>query len=279
MRVRASLFWGATVVALAAVVAFLALPVVAIFLRVPPGPLYTSDVALDALQVTATTSLAANLLFLAFGTPTAYLLAMGRFRGRAALLTLCELPLVLPPAVAGIGLLVAFGRAGVLGGELAVLGISLPFTQAAVVLAVVFVAGPFYVRGAVAAFESVDRTCLDAARTLGAPPGRVFARVAVPMAAGGLTSAWALAFARGVGEFGATIIFAGSLQGVTQTLPLAVYGELQRDLDTALAIGGLLVMFAACLLVAVKLIPTWPFTSSSPWRSPGAGSPSPPTSR
>src|SRR5262249_40992161 len=158
--------------------------------------------------------------------PAAYLIASHRsFPGRKAVLTLVELPLVLPPAVAGIGLLAAFGRFGLLGSSLRFFGIELPFTQTAVVLAIVFVASPFYVRGAIAAFESVDRTLLDASRTLGASQARTFRRIALPLAAGGLGAGAALAFARGIGEFGATIMFAGSLQGLTQTLPLAIYAE------------------------------------------------------
>src|SRR5207237_5187027 len=155
--------------------------------------------------------------------PAAYLLASRRFPGRAAVVTLVELPLVLPPAVAGIALLAAFGRVGLLGGTLHAVGLSIPFTKTAVVLAVAFVESPFYLRGAIAAFEAVDRTLLDAARTLGAGPARVFSRVALPLALGGLGASSAVALARGLGEFGATIIFAGSLQGVTQTLPLAIY--------------------------------------------------------
>ena len=242
--------------ATAVALTFLTLPLVAIFVRVPPGEIYGSQVAQDALLVTLKTGLVANAVTLLVGTPSAYLLATRRFRGRAAILTLLELPLVLPPAVAGIGLLVTFGRVGILGDQLTALGISVPFTQLAVVLAVIFVAGPFYLRGAVSAFESVDRTLLDAARTLGARPGRVFSKVALPLAAGGLGASWALSFARGVGEFGATIIVAGSFQGRTQTLPLAIYSELE-DLDVALAIGGELVIFSFALLLAAKLIPGW----------------------
>jgi molybdate transport system permease protein len=235
-------------VALAAGVAFLALPVVAIFARVPPGTLVRElgdPVARDALVVSLKTNAIAQALVLLVGTPAAYALATRRFRGRSVVLTLVELPLVLPPAVAGVGLLAAFGRAGLLH-------TSLPFTQAAVVVAVAFVASPFYVRTAVAAFEAVDPTIVDAARTLGARPGRVFARVALPLAAGGLGAGFALAFARGLGEFGATIMFAGSLQHVTQTLPLAVYAEFERNFDVALAIGALLVAFSFALLLAVK---------------------------
>jgi molybdate transport system permease protein len=260
------LFGAAAALALAVCLTFFVLPLVAIFLRVPPGDVYTSEVAVDALVVTARTSLIANLVFLLVGTPAAYLLATRRFPGRALVVTLIELPLVLPPAVAGIGLLVAFGRSGLLGGELEALGVSIPFTEAAVVLAVIFVASPFYIRQAIAAFEAVDRTLIDAARTLGARPWRAFWRIALPLASGGLAAGWALAFARGVGEFGATIIFAGSFQGLTQTLPLAIYSQLEQDLDVALAIGGLLILFSGVLLLAVKVVPSWtrlPFTSTS----------------
>lgn len=246
--------------------AFLVLPVAAIFLRVPPGDLIGAlgqDVTRDALLVSLETSAIAHAAVLLIGTPAAYLLARRRFRGRGVVLSLIELPLVLPPAVAGIALFAAFGRAGVLGGELDALGVQIPFTKAAVVLAVAFVESPFYVRGAIAAFEAVDASLLDAARTLGAAPGRVFARVALPLAAGGLAAASALALARGLGEFGATIIFAGSLQGVTQTLPLAIYAEFEQDFDTALAISALFIILGALLLVALKLYPWFRFVSIS----------------
>lgn len=247
--------------------AFLALPLLAILLRVTPGELVaqlTSPVALDAMRVTLVTNVIASAAILAVGTPAAYLLATRSFRGRRPLITLLELPLVLPPAVAGIGLLAVFGRTGTLGAKLSALGIEVAFTQVAVVLAIVFVAGPFYLRQAIAAFEAVDPRLVDAARTLGDPPGRAFRRVALPLAAGGLSAGWALAFARGIGEFGATIIFAGSLQGETQTLPLAIYAQLSEDFDTALAIGALLIMVSALILLTVKMLPTWNPTSSPP---------------
>jgi molybdate transport system permease protein len=254
-------------VAVAVTMAFLTLPLLAIILRVSPGEMVaqlTSPSALDAMRVTLVTNVAASIIILAVGTPAAYLLATRAFRGRGLIITLMELPLVLPPAVAGIGLLAAFGRTGTLGAELNALGIQVAFTQVAVVLAVTFVAGPFYLRQAIAAFESVDRTLIDAARTLGDSPGRAFRRIALPLAAGGLSAGWALAFARGIGEFGATIIFAGSLQGETQTLPLAIYAQLSEDFDTALAIGGLLIIVSALILLTVKMIPTWNRTTSPP---------------
>jgi molybdate transport system permease protein len=251
-----------TVVALA----FLLLPIVAIFVRVPPSDLIGAlgkDVTRDALLVSLKTSAIAHVAVVFFGTPAAYVLARRRFRGRAALLTLIELPLVLPPAVAGIALLAAFGRAGLLGGELEAFGVQIPFTQAAVVLAVAYVESPFYFRGAIAAFEAVDTSLLDAARTLGAAPGKVFFRVALPLAAGGLGASSALALARGLGEFGATIIFAGSLQRVTQTLPLAIYGQFEQDFDTALAISALFIVIGALLLAALKFYPWFRFLSIS----------------
>src|SRR5207248_3434649 len=198
-----------------------------------------------------------------FGAPAAYVLARRRFLGRAAVLTLVELPLVLPPAVAGVALIAAFGRYQLLGGTLHALGITIGFTQAAVVLAVAFVESPFYVRGVVAAFEAVDDDLLAAARTLGAGPARVFWRVALPLAAGGLVASSAVALARGLGEFGATIIFAGSLQGVTQTLPLAIYAEFETSFDVALAIGALFILVGAGSPVSLKLVGCLRFASIS----------------
>lgn len=251
-----TLFAAVLAVATAIAIAFLLLPIAAIFLRVPPGDLFGAlgnAVTRDALLVSIKTSAIAHVAVLLIGTPAAYFLARRRFRGRGVVLTLIELPLVLPPAVAGIALLAAFGRAGLLGSELDAVGVQIPFTQAAVVLAVAFVESPFYFRGAIAAFEAVDGTLVDAARTLGASPARVFWRVALPLAAGGLGAASALALARGLGEFGATIIFAGSLQGVTQTLPLAIYSQFEQDFDTALAISALFIIVGALLLVTLKL--------------------------
>jgi molybdate transport system permease protein len=262
---------GLAALATAVAGAFLLLPLVALFLRVPPGDLVHAAgtrVFRDALVVSVKTSLIAHAAVLVVGTPAAYVLARRRFPGRALALTLVELPLVLPPAVAGVALLAAFGRYQLLGGTLHALGITIGFTQAAVVLAVAFVESPFYVRGAVAAFEAVDDDLLAAARTLGAGPARVFWRVAVPLAAGGLAASSALALARGLGEFGATIIFAGSLQGVTQTLPLAIYAQFEASFDVALAIGTLFVLVGALLLLVLKLAPAWSrFASISPFRA------------
>jgi molybdate transport system permease protein len=250
------------VLALAAglALAFLMVPMLALFLRVSPAVLLTqltSEVAVDALWVSVKTGLVAHVLVLAVGTPAAYLLGTRDFRGRNLVVSAFEVPLVLPPAVAGIALLTAFGRRGLLGDTFEAAGVSIPFTQAAVVLAVAFVATPFYVRLGIAAFAAVDRSLLDASRTLGASPLKTFVRVALPLAAGGLGAGSALAWARGVGEFGATIMFAGSFQGETQTLPLAIYAELDRDRDTAIAIGALLVLVSIAVLVAAKALTSW----------------------
>lgn len=262
------LFPIALVVAATLALAFLVVPLVALFSRVAPGTLVTqlgTSVFLDALVVSLETSLIAHALVLLVGTPTAYLLATRRFRGRALIVGALELPLVLPPAVAGIALFAAFGRTGLLGGALDALGVRIPLTRTAVVLAVTFVSSPFYVRGAIAAFEGVDRQLLDAARTLGAGPARVFRRVALPLASAGLGAASSLAWARGLGEFGATLMFAGSVQGITQTLPLAIYAQLNVDYPVALAIGALLVLVSLLVLALVRLLPRWNrFTSISP---------------
>jgi molybdate transport system permease protein len=240
--------------------AFLALPIVALFAEIPLGDvpgLLGDHVVLDALRVTARANLVANLLIVMLGTPTAYVLATRRFRGRALVVTLVELPLVMPPAVAGIGMLAAFGAGGLLGPDLAHAGIVLPFSEWAVVLAVAFVASPFYIRQAITAFEGIDRTFVDAARTLGAGPVRTFWRVSMPLATAGLVAGWVLAFARGIGEFGATIVFAGNVSGHTQTLTLAVYEALDSNFDVALAIGILLVVLSAGVLLSYKMIVSW----------------------
>ncbi len=236
------------------------------FLRVPPGELVSalgSDAAQDAIRVTVETNAVAMALILVFGTPTAYWISTRRGGIRDLLVTLVELPLVLPPAVAGVGLLVGFGQAGILGETFDVLGIDIAFTKIAVILAVTFVASPFYLRTAIAAFEAVDTTLPAAARTLGAGRARVFFRVMLPLAGGGLGAGAALAFARGIGEFGATIMFAGSLQGVTQTLSLAIYEQFDLDFTVALAISALLIFISALVLLAVKVLTRWHSGSGS----------------
>jgi molybdate transport system permease protein len=262
--------WTGLYVAIALVtLAFLAFPVAAIFAHTSPAKLLdqlSNPVVRDAFEVSLKTSALAQALILLFGTPTAYLLATSRFPGHSLAVTLVELPLVLPPAVAGVGLLVAFGHVGLLGSSLDVLGISLPFTQSAVTIAVAFVASPLYIRQAIAAFEAVDPNLAAASRTLGASAVRTFFRVLLPIARGGLVAGLALSFARGLGEFGATIMFAGSLQHVTQTLPLAIYAEFDRNFDATLAMSGVLVLISIVLLLGLRIGLTWQASSSK--RSP-----------
>jgi len=255
---------AATIVT-AVVMAFLMLPIVALITYQPVHLLIDSlgaKVDTDAIIVSLKTNAIAFVVMIGFGTPFAYVLARSRFFGRSVVITLVELPLVMPPAVAGLGLLVAFGRLGLLGHTLSALGIDLAFTQAAVVIAIVFVASPYYLRGAIAAFEAVDPTLVDVARTLGAGPALRMLHVAIPLAGGGLGAAAAVAFARGIGEFGATILFAGSFQGSTQTLPLAVYSLFDVNLDQAVAIGVLMVVLSAAILLTAKLLMR-PWTSST----------------
>jgi molybdate transport system permease protein len=252
----------------AVALAFLVLPIAALLTHLPPGRMldeFGNPVVRDAVLVSVETSAIAQAAVLVLGTPLAYLLATRRFRGRSLVVTAVELPIVLPPAVAGIGLLVAFGRLGLLGGAFSALGIDVAFNKAAVVLAVAFVAGPIYIRTAMAAFAAIDTRLVMASRTLGAGPVRTFFRIVVPLAASGLSAGAALALARGLGEFGATIMFAGSLRGVTQTLPLAIYAEFDVNLDVAIAIGALFVIATAAILMSLKITTRW---RSSPPTSP-----------
>jgi molybdate transport system permease protein len=247
--------WFAAPLALALV--FLVLPVLAIFLDSAPGELLDAldePGALDALALSLRTSLTALAIIVVVGTPAAYLLATRRFRGRALVITLIELPLVLPPAVAGIALLAAVGPSGILGGAIEDAGVRLTFETAGVVVALTFVASPYYLRQAQAAFGALDPSWLEASRTLGASPTRTFARVAVPTAAPGLLTGGALAFGRALGEFGATLMFAGSLAGVTQTAPLAIYERFATDFDAALALSAVLVAVSAAILLSVKFV-------------------------
>jgi molybdate transport system permease protein len=264
--VRRSLLGVAYVLAAVVALAFLVLPIVAIFVRISPAELVdqlSNPVVKDAFVVSLKTSAIAQTLIVLFGTPAAFLLASRRFRGHSLAVTLVELPLVLPPAVAGIGLLAAFGRMGLLGSSLGAFGITIPFTQSAVTIAVAYVASPLYIRQAIAAFEATDPNLAAASRTLGAGPARTFFRVVLPLARGGLIAGLALSFARGLGEFGATIMFAGSLQKVTQTLPLAIYAEFDQDFDATLAMSAVLVLFSIVLLAGLRIGLTWQRSSST----------------
>ena len=236
--------------------AFFVLPIVAIFTHTGLGTLIhqlSNPVVRDALVVTLKSTLLAQAFIIGFGTPTAYFLATHRFPGHALLVSLVELPIVLPPAVAGIGLLVAFGRFGLLGSDLSFQPAGGDPRRDARRGPVLRPPGDHRVRG------GRSRTSQAASRTLGASPLRTFFRVTFPLALGGLIAGTAFSVARGLGEFGATIMFAGSLQGRTQTLTLAIYGEFDRvdGLEIALSISALLVIVSLSLLLSLKLVLAW----------------------
>jgi molybdate transport system permease protein len=239
-------------------VLLLGLPLLSLVLRISPTALLDrlgEPLILQALWLSLLTSLAATVTVVALGLPVAYLLTMADFRGKRLLETLIELPMVLPPTVAGVALLTAFGRMGLAGEALAMLGVSLPFTTLGVVVAQSFVAAPFFVSAARAGFAEVDRRYLDAAATLRAAPGTAFLRVLAPLAAPSLFAGAAMSWARALGEFGATITFAGNMPGVTQTMPLAVYLALQSDLEAAVALSVLLLAVSLTVLLGVRLAP------------------------
>jgi len=253
------LFPLALVAALALALSFLTFPIVAIFADVGPGELVSSiddPGSLDALRISLETTGLALAIILAIGTPAAWMLATRSFPGRSVAITLVELPLVLPPAVAGVGLLAALGPKGILGPALADGNVELVFQTAGVVVALTFVASPFYLRQAQAAFASIDPQLLDASRTLGAGEARTFARVAIPTALPALAAGAALAWGRALGEFGATLVFAGSLRGVTQTAPLAIFERFSTDFPGALALAAVLVALSGAILLATKLVAT-----------------------
>ncbi|MGI8661395.1 MAG: molybdate ABC transporter permease subunit [Thermoleophilaceae bacterium] len=249
-------FGALLVIALGVALTFLTLPLVAIFVDVGPRELMASlgePGALDALRLSLETTAIALAVIVLLGTPAAWLLATRSFRGRSIAVTLVELPLVVPPAVAGIALLAAIGPQGVLGERVAAAGPELVFQTAGVVVALTFVASPFYIRQALAAFGALEPALIEASRTLGASEARTFVAVALPNALPGLVAGGALAWGRALGEFGATLVFAGSLSGVTQTAPLAIYERFANDFTGALALSAVLVAVSAAILLGAKL--------------------------
>lgn len=235
--------------------ALIAVPVVGLVARVPfarLGELLTSDAALDALGLSLRTGAAATVLCLVLGGPLAVVLARSRMPGLPWLRSIVLLPLVLPPVVGGLTLLFLLGRTGPVGGWLADLGYTVPFSTTAVVLAQTFVAMPFLVVSLEGALRTAGARYETVAATLGATPLTTLRRVTVPVVLPGLLSGAVLAFARALGEFGATIAFAGNLQGTTQTLPLLIYLESQNDLDAAVALSLVLVVVAVLVIVATR---------------------------
>lgn len=235
----------------AAALLLVGLPLLSLLIRVPPQEVLRrlgQPLVLDALRLSLLTSACATALVVVLGLPVSYLLALRDFPGRRMLETVVRLPMVLPPTVAGLGLLLAFGRNGLAGRGLALLGVQVPFTTLAVVLAEWFIAFPFFVGPTVAGFREIEQGYLDAAATLRSTPERTFWRVVLPLAAPSVIAGAAMSWARALGEFGATITFAGNLPGRTQTMPLAVYLALQSDLEAAIALSVLLLAVSAILL-------------------------------
>lgn len=239
----------------AGLILLLALPLVALMWRaLREGLLHyaLTPMALSALRLSLLTSGMSVVLAIFTGTPLAYALARWRFRGRAALELLIDLPIVLPPAVAGLGLLMAFGRQGVFAGPLNSVGIGLPFTTAAVVLAQTFVSAPFFVRSARIGFAGIDPQLEEAGHVEGANQWQLFRFIMLPLAGRALLTGMILCWTRALGEFGATILFAGNLQGRTQTMPLAIYLGLERSIGVALALSVVLIVASMGLLAVVR---------------------------
>ncbi|MEI7743858.1 MAG: ABC transporter permease [Chloroflexota bacterium] len=250
--------WPVAALAIAAGLV-LGLPVAALVARaILDGSLAATagmDVVVSALALSLATTTVSLAAMVVFGTPLAFVLARRRFRGSMLLETVIDLPIVLPPSVAGLALLLLLGRRGLLGEPLSFLGLELPFTTLAVVIAQTFVAAPFYIRSARTGFAAVDHDLEDAARVDGASERQLFQWITVPLASTALAAGLVMSWARALGEFGATIMFAGNLTGKTQTLPLVVYTEFQAgNLDTSIAAAAILVMAAFGVLVAVRLL-------------------------
>ena len=235
--------------------ALLALPVLALLWRAGSDGLYvfiTQPSALAALRLSLVTSVLSVMIAIVTGTPLAFVLARRRFAGKTFLELVIDLPIVLPPSVAGIALLIAFGRQGVFGGWLSALGINLPFTTAAVVLAQTFVSAPLFVRAARIGFAEIDHQIVEAAYVEGSNEWQLFRFLMFPLAGRAVLSGAILAWTRALGEFGATILFAGNLEGVTQTMPLAIYLGLERSLNIALALSTVLVFVSFLLLLVTR---------------------------
>lgn len=246
---------GFAIAALSLLAGFISLPLLSLVIwTVYEGSwrAMTSPVAVDALLLSARTTAITMAIMLVVGTPAAFVLARAEFPGKRLVNTLVDIPAVLPPSAAGIALLLAFGRMGLLGEHLRFFGIQLSFTTAAVVLAELFVATHFYVRQAAVGFGGIDRDVEEAAMVDGAGRARVFSKITIPLAFPALVAGAVTAWARALGEFGGTIIFAGSFRGVTQTMPLAIYGTLESDFDAAVALSVLVLGFSFVIILAAR---------------------------
>lgn len=248
---------GFAVGALALLAGFVSLPLLSLVIWTVSerawGAMASPD-TLDALFLSARTTATTMAILIIVGTPAAYVLARADFPGKRVVNTLVDVPVVLPPSAAGIALLLAFGRLGLLGEYLSIFGIQIGFTTAAVVIAELFVAAPFYVRQATTGFGEVDRGIEEAALVDGADRLRAFFKITVPLAFPALVAGAVTAWARALGEFGATIIFAGSFQGVTRTIPLAIFAEFENNFDASVALSVLVLGFAFTVILTVRFL-------------------------
>lgn len=237
------------------ILALFLLPLSAILIRSIGDDFFTnafSEQAFKALRLSLFTSTITTFFAILLGTPLAYMLARWKFRFKTGLELLIDLPIVLPPSVAGLALLIAFGRRGIFGSALEAVGISLPFTTTAVVLAQLFVAAPLYIRSARIGFAEVDVQLEEAANVEGANQRQVFQSVMLPLAGRALVSGAILAWTRALGEFGATILFAGNLEGITQTMPMAIYLGFERNIGVALSLSVVLIFVSTLLLLLTR---------------------------
>ena len=258
MKYRRSLAERAPFLAALPMLAIVAVPLIALAGASSPGDIAAGarhPLFAPALWLSARTTLVSLCVVVLAGTPLAWWMATRRGRGSRIVETLVDLPIVVPPAVMGIALLETFGRNGLLGPTLDALGLRIPFTTTAVVTAQVVVSAPFFIQAAASAFRRVDGDLLTVARTLGHSPASAFLRVAVPLALPGMVAGAALAWARALGEFGATLLFAGNFTGSTQTMPLAIYTALESDARVAVALALVLVAASALLLVPLRAVP------------------------
>jgi molybdate transport system permease protein len=260
---RRTFLWGDTlasglgVTALALVAGFISLPIVSLILWTKSEDSWramASPLARDALLLSMRATATSMFIIVLVGTPAAYVLARADFRGKRFLDALIDIPAVLPPSAAGIALLLTFGRFGLVGKYFDAIGVTISFTTAAVVIAEIFVSAHFYVRQASVGFSSVRRDVEEAAMVDGAGRFTVFTKVTVPLAFPALVAGALTAWARALGEFGATIIFAGSFRGITQTIPLAIFAEFQSDMDAAVALSVLVLGFAFAVILAVRYL-------------------------
>lgn len=264
-RIERKTFWALWLASLG-LLSFLLTPIASLVSWLSPSALITHiqrPEVLQALWLSLRTTGISTLICVVLGTPVAYLLARFSFRGREALDTLTDLPITIPPVVAGVALLLAFGRRGLIGHSLNAFGVDISFTTAAVVMAQVFIASPFYVKSARSGFEAVDPQLEAVAMSMGASRWTAFWLVTVPLARPSLFGGIVLAWARALSEFGATMMFAGNFPGRTQTLTLAVMSAMETDLDTAVAISAISLVLALCTLLGAKIL-------LHHWRVPGA---------